>query len=258
MRRKFRLLFLAALAAFLTATGDSAQGSRLILPAGQVDRFIDYFDTLALTADYGPFNHRPAWIRKWTGPVNVVIGTGAMPFRQRIEQIFDRVSGLTGMPFKVVSEEAALHVTFDNVITVKVIEPKETARQFLSDDIVCQTETHGLGGALHTAFVVVGRHYPDCLKHEIMHVLGFDAHWRPSESSSVRSVLAMRDSPVRSEDFSRWDEMAIKLLYHQRLAPGMSRKTGLQIARELIDGDVQRAALTRKAQPSGALPVTPQ
>ena len=40
--------------------------------------------------------------------------------------------------------------------------------------------------------------------------------------------------------------MAIRLLYNQRMNPGLPRQEGLELARELIAGGVQRASLPPK------------
>ncbi len=246
MRRSLYSLLFAALIAYVSVSGDAAQSARLTPPAKQGDFFLGYFDTLALTADYGPFNRRPAWIRKWTGPVKVILDPGARHMRPQVEKTFARVSKWTGLPFRVItghSSGPAQNISTGNVIRIKLIETADSARQFLAEDIVCQTETHGIGGALHTAFIILSRSYTDCLKHEVMHVLGFDSHWRPSEKSHIRSVLAMRESPLRAGDYTKWDVMAIRLLYNQRMNPGLPRQEGLELARELMAGGVQRASL---------------
>lgn len=249
MRRSLFSLLFAAVVAYSSVSGDVAQSARLTPPTKQADFFLGYFDTLALTADYGPFNRRPAWIRKWTGPVKVILDPGAQHLRARVEKTFARVSRWTGLSFRVASgysSESAQKISAGNVIRIKVIENADSVRQFLAEDIVCQTETHGIGGALHTAFIILSRSYADCLKHEVMHVLGFDSHWRPSEDTHIRSVLAMRESSLRASDYSKWDIMAIRLLYNQRMNPGLPRQEGLQLARELIAGNVQRASLLPK------------
>jgi len=249
MRRSLFSLLFVVVVAYLSVSGDVAQSARLTPPAKQTDYFLGYFDTLALTADYGPFNRRPAWIRKWTGPVKVVLEPGAQHLRAEVEKTFARISKWTGLPFRVVSGHSSgpvQKISAGNLIRIKVIETADSARQFLAEDIVCQTETHGIGGALHTAFVILSRSYSDCLKHEVMHVLGFDSHWRPSEKTRIRSVLAMRESPLRAGDYTKWDVMAIRLLYNQRMNPGLPRREGLELARELIAGGVQRASLPPK------------
>jgi hypothetical protein len=249
MRRSLFSLLFVAIIAYMSVSGDVAQSARLTPPVKPADYFLGYFDTLALTADYGPFNRRPAWIRKWTGPVTVILEPGARQLRAPVEKTFARISKWTGLPFRVVSGHSsgpARKISAGNVIRIKVIETADSARQFLAEDIVCQTETHGMGGALHTAFIILSSSYTDCLKHEVMHVLGFDSHWRPSEKTHIRSVLAMRESPLRASDYTRWDVMAIRLLYNQRMNPGLPRQEGLELARELIAGGVQRASLLPK------------
>ena len=52
--------------------------------------FMRFFDTLALTADYGPFNNRPPWVRKWAGPVQIVLDASAESLRGEVERIATR------------------------------------------------------------------------------------------------------------------------------------------------------------------------
>jgi hypothetical protein len=129
------------------------------------------------------------------------------------------------------------------VITVKLLPRPAFQRLYRTRDVVCQTETHGVGGLLQVGYMVVSEGYTDCLKHEFMHALGFDSHWYPKSGSEIRSVLAYRDSPARSEDYSPWDIMAIRVLYDRRIRAGMNRQKSLTIAHEVIGERPQSAAL---------------
>lgn len=215
-----------------------------------VEPFLAYFDALALTADYGPFNSRPPWIRKWTGPVSVVLEGNADVLRPIIVPMLGRLSGWTGLPFSIVQSDDKVLVKRTNVVTIRLVSPDAAETAFTDDDIVCQTETHGLGGSLHTGIMKIREDFTDCLPHEFMHVLGFDAHWDPDRRSPIRSVLAFRDSAWRTADFSSWDILAITLLYDWRLRAGMPRNAGLKVARTLVRRPPQSASLLPVIQAS--------
>ncbi len=235
------LMALLAVPASQGAAMSPLKGSAV--PEGYLEPFMTFFDALALTEDYGPFNSRPPWIRKWTGPVSVVLEGRARTLRPTIVPMLRRISAWTGLRFSIsVNKGYARKVKQSNVIRIRLVSPDEIAKAFTADDIVCQTETHGLGGALHTGIMKIREDFTDCLPHEFMHALGFDAHWDPDRSSPIRSVLAYRDSGWRTADFSSWDILAITLLYDWRLRAGMGRGTGLKLVRSLVDREAQQSA----------------
>lgn len=229
------------------------------VPRDTVEPFLAFFDTLALTEDYGPFNSRPPWIRKWNGPVTVVLEGNAESLRPTVLPILRRISGWTGLSFSLSKRGARLPAKAKNtnVITIRMLSPEEASGAFTADDIVCQTETHGLGGALHTGIMKIRADFVDCLPHEFMHALGFDAHWDPKQDTPIRSVLAFRDSAWRTTEFSPWDILAVTLLYDWRLRAGMPRGTGLKVARNLVERRPQSALLrpvTRQPEPQASVP----
>lgn len=212
-------------------------------PPPLTPEFIRFFDTLALTEDYGPFNHRPPWVRKWAGPVKVVLAERAETLRAEIETLLARITRWTDLPFTVMPQGASAAPDSWNVITVKLLPRVTFQRLYKTRDVVCQTETHGLGGLLQVGYMVLSEGFTDCLKHEFMHALGFDSHWHPKAGGKIRSVLAYRDSPARAEDYTPWDIMAIRILYDWRIRAGMNREKSLSIAYEVISGRPQSAAL---------------
>lgn len=205
--------------------------------------FIRFFDTLALTEAYGPFNNRPPWVRKWDGPVRIVVDPSAEQLRGEIETLAVRITDWTGLPFIVMPPNTALDAESQNVIAVRLLSRDRFMRTFNTRDVVCQTETHGVGGLLQVGYMVLSEGYTDCLRHEFMHALGFDSHWYPQHASEIKSVLAFRESPARAADYTRWDVMAIRILYDGRIRAGMSRQKSLSIAHEVVRGRPQSAAL---------------
>ena len=205
--------------------------------------FIRFFDTLALTADYGPFNNRPPWVRKWAGPVQIILDEPAESLRGEIEQIAANFSDWTEFPFMVMPPGTASVPDSWNVITIQLLPRATFERTYKTRDVVCQTETHGIGGTLQTGYMVLSEGYTDCLKHEFMHALGFDSHWYPQQASEIKSVLAFRDSAARAYDYTPWDVMAIRVLYDWRIQAGMTRQKSLSIAHEVIRERPQSASL---------------
>jgi hypothetical protein len=205
--------------------------------------FIRFFDTLALTEDYGPFNNRPPWVRKWAGPVRVLLDERAETLRGEIEALLTRISRWTDLSFSLLPPGTGAVPESWNVISVKLLPRITFQRLYKTRDVVCQTETHGIGGTLQVGYMVLSEGYTDCLKHEFMHALGFDSHWYPQKGSEIRSVLAYRDSASRADDYTRWDVMAIRVLYDWRIHAGMTREKSLSIAHEVIRSRPQSAAL---------------
>jgi hypothetical protein len=205
--------------------------------------FMRFFDTLALTEDYGPFNNRPPWVRKWEGPVRIVIEPSAEKQRGEIETLAVRITDWTGLAFVVMPPDTTLEAESQNVIAVRLLSRDHFMRTYNTRDVVCQTETHGVGGLLQVGYMVLSEGYTDCLRHEFMHALGFDSHWYPQHASDIKSVLAFRESPARAADYTPWDVMAIRILYDGRIRAGMSRQKSLSIAHEVVRGRPQSAAL---------------
>jgi len=244
MHRLRRFLLSLACGMFALAAPAGGPGaSEPPQPVRQAPDFIQFFDALALTADYGPFNNRPPWVRKWAAAVRIVLDEPAESLRGVIAELLGRLAGWTELPFELAPRGTAVASDDINVITVKLLPRPAFQRLYRTRDVVCQTETHGVGGLLQVGYMVVSEGYTDCLKHEFMHALGFDSHWYPKAGSEIRSVLAYRDSPARSEDYSPWDIMAIRVLYDRRIRAGMNRQKSLTIAHEVIGERPQSAAL---------------
>lgn len=205
--------------------------------------FILFFDTLALTADYGPFNNRPPWVRKWAAPVRIILEGDAESLRGDISVIAEQFTDWTGLPFVVAPLGTVASSDRQNVVIVRLLARDEFVRSFNSREVVCQTETHGVGGMLQVGYMVLSEGYTDCLRHEFMHVLGFDSHWYPQHKSEIKSVLAYRESRSRAQDYTPWDIMAIKVLYDWRIRAGMNRQKSLRIAHEVIGQPPQSASL---------------
>ncbi len=192
-----------------------------------------FFDQMALMrreGDDGPAE--PGWVRKWTGPVAVRLAGARSPrIGFELAAVLGQLSRWTGLPFRLTDAR----VPGAGAITIAVRPHAEIVRRFGAGGNVCECATYGWDGRLHTGSVEVSDRFADCLRHELMHAIGFDNHWSGDEMARpVRSVLAPRYTAYRSETFSRWDALAIRTLYDRRLVPGTRREIARPIARAVV------------------------
>ncbi|MHA1569784.1 MAG: hypothetical protein ACTSXZ_09960 [Alphaproteobacteria bacterium] len=212
--------------------------ARALLRAGTPDRLdvaTRFFDLLALLdqEDNGG-GATPGWVRKWVRPVRVRLrGSASTRFAAELENALAPLSRWTGLPFRRGPEYGP------NEITIEVKSGQAQIEQIGAGGQVCTCATFGWGGRLHTGHIEISARHADCLRHELMHAIGFDNHWAGvggprSADGRVRSALARRHSPHRADGFTRWDELAIRTLYDPRLEPRMPRARALPIAREIL------------------------
>lgn len=223
--------------------GGSASLAMLVIPEGRagggvapspapgLDDCLSFFDTLALMRGRRPGDATAGWVRKWTAPVAVVLeGLVTAPACVGVAAALDELSHWSGVPFTLAREAAG-----GNTLTIRVAPQQVLTERYRHSGAVCMTSTFGHGGSLHAGRVEVGASHVDCLRHELMHALGFDNHWYGrGVAAAMPSVLALRHTAVRSESFSRWDALAVKVLYHPSLKPGMPRHMALPLARRVM------------------------
>lgn len=223
-----------ALLALVAGLGSAAFVPRPTVDAtSEVDPAADalaFFDALALSPGGRLGYGDQARVRKWDGPVDVTLtGLEQPEFAARLADTLALVERWTGLRLKLGGTGGARQLTVD-LKTHDAMMARNNPRGF-----VCSTMTRGWRGALYRGRVAVSEDYTDCLEHELMHALGFDAHWSgQGVARPIRSVLAQRHSPLRAPRYSRWDELAIRTLYHPRLHPGMSRSAARAEAREVL------------------------
>lgn len=194
---------------------------------------------MALTRHRGG-RARSRWVRKWRSQVHI-LRTGAAPagFDEALFAATLKLTRWTGLPFRV-SHEGKSGATGLEDIVITVRPHQEIVRRYGLGGNACAATTFGWGGRLHTGHLDISDRHTDCLEHELMHALGFDAHWLGTEATRrIRTVLALRRSPDRTIEFSPWDELAIRTLYHPRLKPGMRRAVALPIALEIIAASLE-------------------
>jgi hypothetical protein len=219
-------LFAAAMVMSATAPANNPRAIR-------ADDLLYFFDQIALDQQERPFGRRPKWVRRWMGPVTVTLA-GKVPsgFRRRLERALDDISRWTGERFALAAD--ATNAPRRNRISIRIVDHAVMLRRYGRGGNVCTTATFGRRGQLRRARVVISDQYTDCLDHELMHALGFDGHWYGRDRfDPVRSVLALRYTPARRFRFTRFDAIAIRTLYHDRLWPGMPRQRALAAAARL-------------------------
>lgn len=195
------------------------------------DMLVRFFDKLALTRRGRRVASVPMWVRKWRAPVAVrLIGDTTAEEQAATDQALETISAFTGLLF----HRSTRRVQSANLLTLRFREHDEMTLRHGKGGAVCTASTNGDGGAIYRGRVDVSRRFADCLRHELMHALGFDNHWS-GEGADLRifSVLAPRYSRARLHDYSPFDEAAIKMLYDTRLEPGMPRAEALTLAREI-------------------------
>lgn len=189
-----------------------------------------FFDALALSPGSRFGWARQTRVRKWDGPVDVTLtGLDRPDFAARLAGGLALIEDWTGLRLVLGGTGSGREITVE-LKTHRAMIAEDNPRRF-----VCTTFTRGWAGALYRGRIAVSEDFTDCLEHELMHALGFDAHWSgQGVDRRMPSVLAPRRSPLRARNFSRWDELAIRTLYDPRLRPGMDRAMARAVAREVL------------------------
>lgn len=207
-------------------------------PENRLDAATRFFDLVALTNQEDGSRPTPGWVRKWIAPVRVRLqGVDSPRLAAELEAALVPLSRWTGLPMSLSSAIGPADILID-------IKPQASEiGQFGRGGQVCTCATYGWSGRLHTGRIEISQRHDDCLRHELMHALGFDNHWdgdalagesQDDDPQRLRSALALRHSPYRASGFSRWDELAIRTLYHPDLRPRMPRARALPIARRIL------------------------
>ena len=228
-----RAVLVGALGAGVALFGAGAPLARLgrARPLNDAD-LLRFVELMALSREGGSGVRRPGWVRRWTRGIEVgLAGEGWKAHLDELDGMLATLGRWTGLPVARRSPDGWRR----GHLTIRLLPHDEVAAHHGAGGTVCSTWTFGDGGRLHTAHMDVSDRFTDCLAHEFMHVLGIDNHWSgPDASTDIPSVLAPRGGPGRTIQFSDWDEMAIRLLYHPEIRPGMSRDQALSAMKRLL------------------------
>lgn len=184
----------------------------------------ELFDELVFGSAYDNDLHQNKRLVKWQGDVRVAFrGTNVDTHRRDFTKALKRVLAWAGISLHVQSE-----VGDDTNYVVEFIPDK--LYRVRNDYVPCSVHVRDREGVIYAVRVRISVHDPAlvsvCNAHEIMHSLGFRFH-----SGIARSIL----SPIHGEkDFTAWDELMIRVLYDQKLKPGLSRQETMPIARKLV------------------------
>ncbi len=226
---------LSVLASVLVVTACQA-----ISPTVSEDRRVRFFRDLVYGEDFA-LNRKQDQLQRWTGTIILGIsGTHAAEHRAKIEDQMRRVSELTGVTVEISDPPSKLanlefHFVADQLFPVN--------REW----VPCAMGSDADGGAMTRGAVIIStlaaRNLQACLSHEIMHAMGFSNH-----SPILPSTL----SPLHGEqDFTSWDEIALRVLYDDRLRPGMTEDEAMPIARQIIR-ELRNSEPTTRENPAGS------
>jgi hypothetical protein len=196
------------------------------------DKAVAFIDSLALTQVR---NDRLAhtWVRRWDRDVDVLLMTPAPDnLVEDLDDALVTLADLTGLNLARADARVAGRGVFD----IYVRTGTEMSEEFGNGLMFCNTHSRGFAGSMRFARIDISEDHPGCLRHELMHALGFTNHWEePVAHPSMASVLAKHGSPFRSSDYSKWDELAIRTLYDPELPPGTHRSLALGTIRTRVE-----------------------
>lgn len=190
-----------------------------------------FFEAVALRSDELYAGNNISGLRRWpTSDRQQIysVRVSSVGGEDRSEIVMSRLSEVgswIGMRFKIVGVNQIADITFRYVNLEDMLGP------ISPKGLLCLTSAHSRAGLLQTGLAITISHENDfCLDHEILHAIGLSGHW---EGKYARSALGTRWAN-RSNKFSKWDELAVRTLYDQRLKPGASGKEALAIAKDII------------------------
>ncbi|MGY8997304.1 MAG: DUF2927 domain-containing protein [Alphaproteobacteria bacterium] len=196
-----------------------------------VDKAVGFIDTLALTRMLrGVVRHN--WVRRWDRDVDVRFWTEApQPLIDELDTTLEALSDWTGLRFMRAEERSIGR----GVIDIYVRSGADINDEFGGGARYCNTHSRGFGGSMRFARIDISQEHTSCLRHELMHALGFANHWdEPFAHPSMPSVMAPFGSSNRSPEYSEWDELAIRTLYDPALPPGTRRQEALEMIRQHV------------------------
>ena len=187
------------------------------------DRLVRFVDEVFFG---GPFDNnvfKNDLLVKWETPFDVgVAGVQADEHRAEVSERVMRMARVAGLSATMASGQQEADITVSFV-------PDESF-EFNREYAGCFVHVEHQSGRIWRASAEVSVARPDrigaCIDHELLHALGLRYH-----SGIVRSVL----SPAHDDkSMTAWDELALRVLYDDRLQVGMTREIALPIIRDVV------------------------
>ena len=189
-----------------------------------VGRLASFFEEVTFGGPYDSDVQQKKHLIKWASPVRVELeGSDPETYRTVVETQLTRFSNITGISATVLATE-----DYGANLVISFVPEKDFLLR--KDFVPCFAGVKETEGVIESVQVVISTFdeskIESCLGHELMHAFGLRFH-----SGIVASIL----SPAHQQtDLSRWDELALKVLYHGRLESGLSERQAMQIVPGLL------------------------
>jgi len=212
----------AAMAAGLFAA-PAARATEPDLPS--VDVLVRQFDNIAFSSEYHG-EHRRGRLIKWTGPIRIrILGTYAERFRPEVQAQVDRLVALSGLSIQIVDGAAAQRANLDLNFSPRghywSFEPEAPCRTIFFDRSYAIQRVEVF---ISPDDLDVRRH---CVVEELTQALGL------SDDSTLIPDSIFSDESQRYS-LAPWDEIMVRVLYHPRLRPGMTRAEAMPIVTQIL------------------------
>lgn len=191
----------------------------------------------------------PVTLLKWRGPVRWrLIGDGVTAEDVAVYRAFtDRISGLTGLRFDMVDEEADIDIMIASregrLAFLRALQERDAlsrmpliAEWTRNDDYPCVGQvgrSRTAAGWRNRAFIVIkdetrGLLRRSCVHEELVQTLGL-----LNDDDDVRPSIFNDDQEFAL--LTRHDEYLLRILYDPRLKEGMTREQGMPLVRLIVD-----------------------
>ena len=189
------------------------------------ERLIRFVDEITFGGPLDEHLAKDGRVAKWAGQLRfTTTGIGAGEYRPRVSDRVAILGRLIGLDATMTEAGEDANVTVSFVPSPDFLVNRE--------HVPCYAHVVTAAGRIVRAEIQVSVARSEtidrCLDHELLHALGLRYH-----SGRVRSVL----SPAHEEKtLTPWDEMALRVLYDERLEAGTTSEFALPIFREIIGG----------------------
>ncbi len=187
------------------------------------ERIYRFVDEISYGGPMDPEVRRDNGLVRWAEPLKVAFLEGEAPERNLfVAEHLEIFTRLTGVPVSFIDDEEEANVT----VAFKADPDFLANREY----VPCYVGLRSNGREMRAAKIEISVADPEriqrCVAHELMHTFGFRFH-----SGVLRSIL----SPAHDQEtFSEWDELALQILYHPSVEPGLTREQAAPVFRRLI------------------------